>query len=117
VREHIRADILPAMDVAQALRSARLAAGLSQTALAARSGTSQATISAYENGRKLPSIETLSRLLGATGNRLSVRPGAVREPSRQELARAGRTLAQVLGLAEALPHGRAGALRYPRLAA
>jgi len=55
------------MDVAATLREARRRAGLSQAALAARSGTSQATISAYESARKQPSVDTLSRLLAAAG--------------------------------------------------
>jgi hypothetical protein len=44
--------------------------------------------------------------------------GLAREPSRAELARAGRTLELVLGLAEALPaRRRDGELHFPRLAA
>src|SRR5919108_733121 len=72
---------------------ARLRAGLTQHALAARAGTSQATISAYESGRKRPSLETLERVLAATGARLEVVTDGrrrVRTPSRRELARAGR---------------------------
>jgi transcriptional regulator with XRE-family HTH domain len=101
------------------LRAARLGAGLSQAALAARTGTSQATISAYENGSKQPSVATFSRLLAATGMRLAVEPMAapVAEPSPAELRRAGETLAEVIALAEALPHEPERELRYPRLAA
>ena len=62
------------MDVAAAISSARREAGLSQAALAERGGTSQATVSAYENGRKQPSVATLSRLLAAAGSRLTVQP-------------------------------------------
>src|SRR5438309_10228565 len=47
------------MDVPSILRQARRGAGLSQSALAARAQTSQATVSAYESGRKQPSVETL----------------------------------------------------------
>src|SRR5215213_1413288 len=93
------------MDAGVALRDARIGAGMSQAALAELVGTSQATISAYENGTKQPSVATLSRLLAATGARLTVAPATqpVREPSPRELKRAARALADVLALAEALP--------------
>jgi transcriptional regulator with XRE-family HTH domain len=104
------------LDVPETLRRARQDAGLSQAALAARTRTSQTAISAYESGRKSPSVETLSRLLAATGRRLTVEQGPPREPSRQELARAARVLVDVLALAEALPTEHQHALRYPRLA-
>jgi uncharacterized protein len=105
------------MDIPQTLREARRRAGLSQADLAARAGTSQATISAYESGRKEPSVSTLSRLLAATGSQLTVTTGVAREPSRREQERSARILADVLSLAEALPSRRRGRLRYPRLAA
>jgi transcriptional regulator with XRE-family HTH domain len=104
------------MDVPETLRRAREDAGLSQSELAGRARTSQATISAYESGRKQPSVETLSRLLAATGRRLTAERGLPREPSPQEHARTARVLVDVLALAEALPNGRRGDLRYTRLA-
>ena len=106
------------MDAGDAIKRARLRAGLTQHALAARAGTSQATISAYESGRKRPSLETLDRVLAATGARLTVVNGRrrVRRPSKRELARAGRTLREVIELAEALPVKHKRALEYPRLA-
>ena len=103
------------MDVPATLRDARRRAGLTQAELAARTGTSQATISAYESGRKRPSVDTLSRLLGAMDQRLAVEPGRGGQPSRAQLRRAGRTLAEVLALAEALPARHRRTLRYPRL--
>ena len=105
------------MDVARTLREARLRSGLTQAKLASRCGTSQATLSAYESGAKQPSIDTLSRLLAATGGRLVVArdPAGVRQPSRAELARAGATLVEVLDLAQALPVRHAPSLRYPPL--
>ena len=78
---------------------------------------SQATVSVYESGGKVPSVETLTRLLAATGCRLAVEPGAAREPSRQEHERTARALADVLALAEALPKRHRRELRYPGLAA
>ena len=105
------------MDAGVVLRDARLAAGLSQAELARRGQTSQATVSAYENGAKQPSVATLSRLLAASGARLTVAPARrpVREPSSRELRRAARGLKDVLALAEALPVRHAPTLAYPRL--
>jgi transcriptional regulator with XRE-family HTH domain len=80
-------------------------------------GTSQATISAYEGGHKQPSVDTLARLLAASGSRLVVEAGRqpVRWPSRAQLAKSARTLSDVLGLAEALPSRHEPELRFPRL--
>lgn len=55
--------------------AARREAGLTQAALAARSGTSRPTLSAYENGRKSPSLETTARILAAAGFELAAVPG------------------------------------------
>lgn len=106
------------MDAGSALREARRGAGLTQAALARRSGTSQATVSAYESGRKAPSLETFSRLLAAAGQRLTLEPRAraVARPSAREQARLGRTLVDVLLLAEALPTEHERELRFPPLA-
>jgi transcriptional regulator with XRE-family HTH domain len=105
------------MDASAALHEVRKRAGLSQAELATRGGTSQATISAYENGTKQPSVATFSRLLAAAGARLSVEPrsSAFTEPSSAELEHAGKTLAQVIALAEALPIEHDPDLRFPRL--
>jgi len=105
------------VNAATTLREARRRAGLTQAALASQTGTSQATISAYESGRKQPSVETFSRLLAATGSRLKIEPRrpSVVEPSARERARTARTLADVLALAEALPTTHEKELRFPRL--
>lgn len=95
------------MNVGTELRAARRSAGLTQRELAQAANTSQATLSAYEAGRKQPSVTTLGRLLGACGATLSV--------TRPQLERAGRHLADVLALAESLPYRPAPELRYPRL--
>lgn len=55
------------------IRIARRQAGLTQQALAERASTSQAAISAYESGRRSPSVDTLSRILAATGFELRMR--------------------------------------------
>jgi transcriptional regulator with XRE-family HTH domain len=105
------------MNSAAQLRAARRRAGLTQAELARRTGTSQATISAYESGRKQPSIDTLHRLLAATGARLVIEPGhqPVSWPTRAQLARSASVLRDVLGLAEALPTRHERELRFPRL--
>ena len=107
------------MDTGITLREARRRGGLTQADLAARAGTSQATISAYENGHKQPSVETLVRLLAATGARLSVEHDRqpVLRPSPAQEARAGRTLLDVIALAEELPTRHEPELRFPRLRA
>jgi transcriptional regulator with XRE-family HTH domain len=90
---------------------------MTQTELAERSGTSQATISAYEHGAKAPTADTLARVLAAAGMRLTAVPASspVRVPGGSELESRGRVLAQVLDLAERLPAKRSGKLRFPRL--
>ena len=107
------------MDIGGLIASARRSAGLTQAELAERGGTSQATISAYENATKVPSGVTLARLLAAAGQRLTIARASapVRTPSDTELAQRGRVLTQVLGLAERLPARRPGHLAYPRIAA
>jgi transcriptional regulator with XRE-family HTH domain len=46
------------------IRAARDAAGITQVELAARAGTTQPAIAAYESGARTPNLATLSRLLG-----------------------------------------------------
>ena len=105
------------MDPASTLRTARRRAGLTQSDLAARAATSQATISRYESGHKQPSVTTFSRLLAAAGWRLSLDPAPrpVLVASSAQLADAGSTLEEVLALAAALPTRHEPALRFPRL--
>lgn len=55
------------------IRLARHDRGLSQRELARRAGTSQATISAYEAGRKSPNLDTLKRIIRAAGLDLRIR--------------------------------------------
>lgn len=49
------------------IKLARLKTGLSQRELAARAGTSQPTIAAYESARKSPGLDTLARIIRAAG--------------------------------------------------
>ena len=48
------------MDAATTITWVRREAGLTLRALAARAGTSHATIAAYEAGRKVPNADTLA---------------------------------------------------------
>jgi transcriptional regulator with XRE-family HTH domain len=107
------------VNVPELIRDARVSAGLTQTELADRSGTSQATISAYEHGAKTPTPDTLARVLGAAGVRLTAVAASspVRVPGADELDRRSRVLAQVLELAERLPAKHSRTLRFPRLPA
>jgi transcriptional regulator with XRE-family HTH domain len=105
------------VNVAELVCDARRRSGMTQTELAERSGTSQATISAYEHGAKSPTSDTLERVLAAAGMRLTALPASrpVRVPPSGELESRGRVLAQVLDLAERLPAKRSRSLRFPRL--
>ena len=61
------------MNVGEVISECRAKAGLTQAELARRAGTSQATISAYENGAKSPAVATLERILAVTGHALDMR--------------------------------------------
>jgi len=56
-----------------------------QTQLATRARTSQAAISAYESGRRSPSVDTLARVLAAAGFELRMR---LSQPDTHDRARA-----------------------------
>ncbi|WP_420639717.1 helix-turn-helix domain-containing protein [Candidatus Poriferisocius sp.] len=105
------------MEPGELLRVARQRSGLSQAALAARAGTSQPVISAYENGRRDPTTGTLRRLIAATGNRLELRlaptPPDIPPPAspREHADR----LMDVLLLADAVGHRPRAPLTFPRI--
>jgi uncharacterized protein len=54
------------------LRRARRRAGLTQVELAAKAGVTQSVISAYESGRRQPSLPTLEALVEAAGFDLTI---------------------------------------------
>jgi transcriptional regulator with XRE-family HTH domain len=62
------------MDLQHLLVGARQATGLSQASLAKLAGTSRPTLSAYEHGRKSPTLETAARIIGVAGFELSLTP-------------------------------------------
>lgn len=99
------------MDAAAILRRARLRAGLTLRALAARAGTSHSTLAAYERGRKVPSVETLARIVRAAGFELGVELTPALGGS--DRAARGRELAEVLDLAERFPARHAATLDFP----
>ncbi len=68
------------------VRQLRIAAGLSQRALAAQATTSQPAIARYERGASTPSWETLQRLAAVCGHRLRIVVEAVPEQHDVELA-------------------------------
>jgi hypothetical protein len=57
-------------DAGALLAKVRREAGLTQTQLAHRAGTSQAMVARYETGVASPTVRTLARLLHATGHSL-----------------------------------------------
>ena len=106
------------MDPGELLKAVRRRRGLSQADLAQLAGTSQPVISAYEHGRRDPSLGTLRRLIAASGEELVVTarlpPSDLAPPA--DLDEHARRLLDVLSLADAIPHRRRSrTLRAPRL--
>lgn len=107
------------MSPAQLLKTVRLRAGLTQSDLAQRAGTSQPVVSAYERGHRDPGYGTLRRLVAAAGEDLQLvalpRRGSDLDPPA-DLAEHARRLLDVLSLADAIPaRRRDGVLTAPRL--
>ena len=73
------------MQARDILRQARHGAGLSQAALAARAGTSQAAVARRERGVEEPTLPTLRRLLYACGFVLEVEARRLPPSPRREL--------------------------------
>jgi transcriptional regulator with XRE-family HTH domain len=94
------------------IRQARRNAGMSQAELSRRSGISVPVLSAYENGRRQPSVAALARIVDACGQELDLQPRLAPYGS----ARAAHILEQVLDLAAALPYRPRPELDYPPLA-
>lgn len=94
------------------LRQLRQHAGLTLRDLAARAGTSHSTLAAYEAGRVVPSVDTLQRIIRATGHEahIEIRP-RVDAPSTA-LSR-GDELKAALDLAEQFPARHHPTITYP----
>lgn len=100
------------MDAANLLRRARHRGHLTLRELAARAGTSHATLSAYEAGRKVPTVSTLDRILRAAGvevvDELAPAAGGSDRSAR------GRELIEALDLAAMFPARHDPELGFPR---
>ena len=95
------------------VKQAREAAGLSQTQLAERIGTTQSAVARLESPRSNPRVETLDRAVAATGQRVtvSVEPGfrldesliasALRLEPRERLRRFASAYASARNLSKA----------------
>jgi transcriptional regulator with XRE-family HTH domain len=107
------------MEAATVLRRARRRSRLTLRELAGRAGTSHATLSAYEAGRKVPTVATLDRIVRAAGvggggggsARGRPRPPAVGGVDR---AARGQELIDVLELASMFPARHEPELSFPR---
>jgi len=99
------------MDAGLMIRTARRQSRLSLRALAARAGTSHATLSAYENGRVDPTTTVFSRIIEATGYSLEATLLGV--PSDVEGMSRVDELIAVLELAEEFPARHASELKFP----
>lgn len=94
------------MSAGALIRDARTAAGLTQTELARRAGTSQPAIVRYETGETSPSVATLERLLRAAGRRLelsAVPVATVHDASSARMRKLRLHRREILALARA--HG------------
>ena len=70
---------MSSLGVGEVVLSARELTGISQRLLAARAETTQASVTAIESGKRLPTVRLLMRLVGAAGLELVVglrKPGA-----------------------------------------
>jgi transcriptional regulator with XRE-family HTH domain len=89
----------------------RRTSGLTQAELARRSGLQSSVLSAYEHGRRQPSVSALARIARAAGLELEISPLA----DADALERSGEVLIQVLELADRMPSKPRGELTYPPL--
>lgn len=71
------------MSASEAIRNARLRAGITQTELARRLGTTQSAVARLEASGANPTVSTLERALAATGHRLVLAAARV-EPGVDE---------------------------------
>jgi len=99
------------MDAGLIIRTARKQSKLSLRALAARAGTSHATLSAYENGRVDPTTAVFSRIIAAAG--CSLEANLLGSPSDLDGMQRGDELMAVLELAEQFPARHAPDLEFP----
>jgi transcriptional regulator with XRE-family HTH domain len=89
----------------------RQTSDLSQAELARRSGLQSSVLSAYEHGRRQPSVSALARIARAAGLELAISPLT----DADALERSGRVLLDVLELTDRMPSKPHGELTYPPL--
>ena len=66
------------------ITDARLRAGLTQRELASRAQTSPAAIAFYEGGRRVPTVDTLARVIAACGMELRMEAVALTDADRAQ---------------------------------
>jgi transcriptional regulator with XRE-family HTH domain len=102
------------METPALIREALRTAGCSRAELARRAGIAPSVLSAYEHGRREPSVASLDAVLAAAGLELAPR----RRLRAVDEARAERELLDVLSFVDGLPFSpRRTPLRYPSLLA
>jgi transcriptional regulator with XRE-family HTH domain len=84
------------MGVATLIRDARQVAGITQVELAARAGTAQPAVAAYESGGKTPNLATLERLLDACEHDVEVLARPRMRRGAASLAELARTIEEDL---------------------
>jgi transcriptional regulator with XRE-family HTH domain len=89
----------------------RRTSGLSQAELARRSGLQSSVLSAYEHGRRQPSVSALARIARAAGLELTISSLS----DADALERSGKVLIDVLELADRMPSKSRRELTYPPL--
>ena len=93
------------------IKRIRAAGGLTQVELARRTGMQSSVLSAYEHGRRQPSVAALARIARAAGLELEMVPAAHRPADEH----AGAVLSRVLDLAGSMPYRPRPELEYPPL--
>ena len=93
---------------AHLIRRARRMSGYSQQELARLAGIPQSVLSAYERGRRQPSVAAADRILRAAGYRIALKPGV-------DESRSSALLPGLLDFTDAVPKRDPGELTYPRL--
>lgn len=105
------------MSASGLIRHARQRGGLTQAELALAAAVTQPVISAYENGRREPTLPMLKHLVEAAGVRLDLsivpRMSDLRPPADDQ--ERSERLRDVLLLADAVGHRPRGRLEMPRM--
>lgn len=102
------------MNAAEIIRRSRERAGLSQRRLAELAGTSGPAISFYESADRIPRVDTLQRIIDATGAELTIAVAYDDAPAIDVESNA-RSFEDVLDLADHLPRRSTSDLQYPVL--